>query len=117
MNKYDLMFDLKVDVGHYDLYIMGQWFCITSWRQIDVWTSNFWLIGQSDMTFDLKINVDLCDLYFMAQWFYISNIIWCMIVIFSDNETVQSKLWPQSKYKSTFALKINICQHDLYFMV
>ena len=38
---------------------------------------------------------------------YISKTIWCMSVIFSDNETV----WPK------FDLKVNICQHDLYFMV
>ena len=41
---------------------MVQWFCVTSWRLFDVWTSYF------GMTFDLKINVVLCDLYFMAQW-------------------------------------------------
>ena len=29
---------------------------------------------------------------------YISKTIWCMSVIFSDNETVWPKLWPQRKY-------------------
>ena len=33
---------------------------------------------------------------------YISKTIWCMSVIYSDNETVWPKLWPQSKYKSTW---------------
>ena len=35
---------------------------------------------------------------------YISKTIWCMIVIFSDNETVWPKLWRQSKYKSTWPI-------------
>ena len=33
---------------------------------------------------------------------YISKTIWMMSVIFSDNETVWPKLWPQSKYGSTW---------------
>ena len=71
-----------------------------------VWTSYFGIMGQYYPTFDLKINVGLCDLYFMVQWFwsYISKTIWCMSVIFSDNETVWPKLWPQSKYKSTWPI-------------
>ena len=35
---------------------------------------------------------------------YISKTIWCMSVIFSDNETVWPKLWPQSKCKSTWLI-------------
>ena len=35
---------------------------------------------------------------------YISKTIWCMSVIFSDNETMWPKLWPQSKYKSTWLM-------------
>ena len=38
---------------------------------------------------------------------YISKTIWCMSFIFSDNKTVWLKL----------DLKVNISQHDLYFMV
>ena len=30
MNQYDPTFDLKVIVGHYDLYFMVQWFCVIS---------------------------------------------------------------------------------------
>ena len=36
--------------------------------------------------------------------FYISKTVWCMSVIFSVNETVWIKLWPQSKYKSTWPI-------------
>ena len=32
---------------------------------------------------------------------YISKTVWCMSVIFSGNETVWTKLWPQSEYKAT----------------
>ena len=38
MNPYDLMFDLKINVGHCNLYFMVQWFCLISWL-FDVWTS------------------------------------------------------------------------------
>ena len=103
MSQYDPKFYLKIIIGHCDLYFMAQWFCVISWRLFDVWTSYFGIKGQYDLTFDLKINVGLCDLYFMVQWLcHISKTIWCMSVIFLDNETVWPKLWPQSKYKSTW---------------
>ena len=35
---------------------------------------------------------------------YIAKTIWCISVIFSDNETVWPKLWPQSKYKWTWPI-------------
>ena len=106
MSQYDPKFYLKINIGHCDLYFMVQWFCITSWRLFNVWTSYFGIKGQYDLTFDLKINVGLCDLYFMVHWLlsYISKTIWCISVIFSDNETVWPKLWPQSKYKSTWPI-------------
>ena len=36
MSQYDLMLDLKIKVGHCDLYFMVQWFCLISWRLFDV---------------------------------------------------------------------------------
>ena len=69
MNQYDPTFDPKIDVGHCDLYFMGKWFCVTSWRLFDVWTSYFRIMSQYDTTFDFKLNVSLCDLYFIVQWF------------------------------------------------
>ena len=66
---YDLTCDLRINVGHCDLYFMVQWFCLIVLRLFDVWTSYFGIMSQYDTTFDLKINVGHCDLYFMVQWF------------------------------------------------
>ena len=51
------MFDLKINVGHCDLYFMVQWFCLIAFRLFDVWTSYFRIMSQYDLTFDFKINV------------------------------------------------------------
>ena len=59
MSQYDPKFDLKINIGHCDLYFVVQWFCITAWRLFDVWTSYFGIKGQYDRTFDLKINVGI----------------------------------------------------------
>ena len=98
MSQYDPKFDLKINIGHCDLYFMVHWFCITS-RLFAVWTSYFGIMGQYDPIFDLKVNVGLCD-HFMVQWFCLISpkTSWCISVIFSDNETMWPKLWPQSKY-------------------
>ena len=49
--------NLKINVGHSDLYFMVQWFCPVFWRPFEWWTSYFGLLSQCDKTFDLKINV------------------------------------------------------------
>ena len=69
MSQYDPMFDLKIFVGHYDLYFIVHWICPLFWRLFDVWTSYFQIMSQYDTTFDLKINVDHSDLYLMVQPF------------------------------------------------
>ena len=98
MNQYDLTFEI-----YSELYFMVHWFCIISWRLFDVWSSLFGIMNQYCPAFDLIINVGHCDLYFMVQWFcLISKTIWWMGVIFSDNETVWRKLWPQNEYRSTW---------------
>ena len=48
MSQYDPEFDLKIYVGHCDLYSMVQWFCLTSWRLFDVWTILFGIMSQYD---------------------------------------------------------------------
>ena len=63
------MHDLKINVGHCDLYFMVQWICILSWRLFGVCTSYFWSMNQYDLKFDLKIHVNVGHLYFMVQWF------------------------------------------------
>ena len=35
MSQYDMAFDLKISVGHCDLYFMVQWFCLISWKVKD----------------------------------------------------------------------------------
>ena len=48
MSQYDPMFDLKINVGHCDLYFMVQWFCLISWRLMyehhtsGLWVSMIW---------------------------------------------------------------------------
>ena len=110
MSQYDRNFDLKINIGHHDLYFMVQWFCLISWRLFDVCTSYFGRMNQYDQTFDLKINVGHCDLYYVVQWFlpYILKTFWCMNIIMD-----------MSQYDPKFYLKIDIgnCDLYLYFMV
>ena len=67
MNQYDPKFDFKINIGHYDLYFMVQWFCLISSRLFDVCISYFGSMNQYDQRFDLKINVGHCGLYSMVQ--------------------------------------------------
>ena len=84
MNQYFSRFDLKVNVGHCDLYIslfgiMNQYDTTFAFKiNVDTvtyisWSSDFAICLQDylmyDQTFDLKINVGHCDLYFIVQWF------------------------------------------------
>ena len=109
MSQYDRTFDLKINVGHCDLYFMVQWFCLIFWKQFDVWTSYFGITNQYDRTFDLKINVGHCDLYFMVQWFYLIS--WRLFDIWTPYFGIMS--W----YDPMFDLKIFVAHYDLYFMV
>ena len=105
MSQYNQRFDLKTNVGHCDLYLMGHWFCLIS-RLFDVWTSYFRIISQYDLKFDLKINVGHCDLYFMVQWFlpYILKTVCCMSIILWDYESVWHDIWPQNKWRSLWPI-------------
>ena len=91
--------DLMINVGHFDLYCMVQWFCLRSWRLFAAWTSYFCIMSQYDTTFDLKINVGHCDLYFMVQWFCLIS--WRLLDIwttyFLDYESVWPDVWSQNK--------------------
>ena len=109
MNQYDLMHDLKINVGHCDLYFTVQWFCLISWRLVDVCTSYFRSMNQYDPTFDLKINVGHCDLYFMVQWLCL--IPWRLFHVGT------SLFGIMNQYDPTHDVKINIGYRDLYFMV
>ena len=83
MSQFGPMFDLKINVGHCDLYFMVQWFCLISWRLVDVWTPLFGIMSRVDPKFDLKINVGHCDLYFMVQWFCLIS--WRLFDIWSSD--------------------------------
>ena len=79
LQNYELVWHdiwLKINVGHYDLYFMVQWFCLISRRLFAAWTSYFGIMSQY-YTFDLKINVGHCDLYFIFQWFCLT--LWKLI--------------------------------------
>ena len=66
LSQYDPTSDLKIFVGHCDLYFMVHWICLISGKLFDVWTSYFRIMSQYDTTFDLEINVGHCVLYFMV---------------------------------------------------
>ena len=122
MSQYDLLLDIKITVGHCDLYFMIQWFCFISWRLFDVWTeilpyilkticcmniilwdyeSYFWIMSQYDLTFDLKINVGDCDIFHGPVILpYILNTIWYMNTILWDYESVWPDVWPKNKCRS-----------------
>ena len=66
MNHYDPTFDLKIIVGHCDIFhspvILG-YILKTIWC-MNIILQDYWLY---DHIFDLKVNVCHCDLYFMVQ--------------------------------------------------
>ena len=107
MSQYGLMCDLKINVGHFDLYFMVLWFCLISWRLFDIWTSYFGITSQYDPTFDLKINVGHCDLYFMVQWFCLIS--WRLFNIWSPYFGIMSQ------YDPMFDLKINVGHWPLFY--
>ena len=69
MRHYYQTFDIKINVGHCDLYFMVQWFCLISWRLFDVRRSYSGIMNQYDARFDLKIYAGHCAVYFMVRWF------------------------------------------------
>ena len=109
MSQYDPAFDLKINVGHYDLYFMVQCFCHISWSLFDIWTPYFGIMSQYDPMFDLKITVCHCDLYFMVQWFCLIS--WRLFDVWISYFRIMSQ------YDPTFDLKINVGRCDLYFIV
>ena len=100
--------DLKINVGHCDLYIWSIDFAFYL-EDFNLWTSYFGIMGQYDQTFALKINVCHCDLYFMVHWF-------CLKSQTLFDEWV-SYFHTMRQGDPIFDLKINIGQRDLYFMV
>ena len=106
MNQYDPTFDLKINVGHCDLYSTVQWFCLISWRLFDAWTLLFGIMSQYDKKFYLQVNIGHCDLYFMAQWFCIISwrLFGCMNIILWDLGSVSPDVWPKNKCRSMWPI-------------
>ena len=100
MNQYDPSHDLKINVGHCDLYFMVQWcvnFILGEYRSVwlEVWPENkcmtLWPIFHGQLILP-----------------YISKTIWWMSVVFSDNEKVWPKSWPKNKYRSTWPIFLGL---------
>ena len=98
MSQYDPTFDLKINVGHSNLYFMVQWLCLISWRICNGWTSYLGIMSHNDLMFDLKIFVGHCDLCFHGPLFLPYNLktVWYMSVILCDYESVWCDLCPKS---------------------
>ena len=95
-NQYDPTFDLKINVGHCDLYFMVQWLCLIPRRLFHVWTSLFGIMYRYNPTHDLKIKVGHRDLYFMVKWFYVIS--WSLFDVWT------SSFWPQNKCTSLWSI-------------
>ena len=107
MSQYDTTFNLKINVGHCDLYFMVQWFCLISWRLSDIWTPYFGIMSQYDLMFDLKI--------FVGHWsIFHGPVILHSRKLFSD---WTSYFGIMSQYDQTSDLKMFVGHCDLYFMV
>ena len=104
MNLYDPRFDLKINVGHCDLYFMVKWFGLISWTLFNVWTFLFQIMNQ----YNPKVDISHSDLYFMVLWFYVAP---CR-----QFNVWTSYFWIMDQYDLTFDLKINVSLCDIYFM-
>ena len=100
MSQYDLIFYLKINVGHCVQHFVVRWLCLISWRLCAAWTLYFGIMSQYDTTFNLKINIGHRDLYFMVHW--ICLISWRLFDIWTPYFGIMNQFDPM------FDLKINI---------
>ena len=107
MSRYDPKFDLKINVGHYDLYFMVHWFCLISWR---LWYINTILWDYESVWPEVWPQNKCRSLWpiFHGPVIlpYILKTIWYKNTILWDYELVWPDVWP----------KINVGHCDLYFM-
>ena len=101
MSQYDPTFDLKLNVGHCDLYFMVQWFLAYILKTLiyehyksvwpDVWPKNkcrsLWPIFPDPVILP-----------------YILKTVWCMNIILQDYESVWPDIWPQNKCRSLWPI-------------
>ena len=100
MNQYDPTHDLKINIGHYDLYFTVQWFCLISWRLFDVCTSYFQSMNQSVRP-DVWPRNKCRSLWPIFNgpviMPYILKTITCMNIIIWDYESVWHDASPQNR--------------------
>ena len=70
-------FNVKLNVGHGDLYLMIQWFC----RVYHGWISCLRIMSQCGAMIDLIINVGHSDLHCMVQWFCLIMLFWSPMIL------------------------------------
>ena len=105
LSDYNPTFDVKVNVGHCDLYFMVQWLCLIPWRLFHVWTSSFGIMNQYDPMHDFKINVGHWPIFHGPVILcYILKTIWCMNIILGDYVSVSPDVWPQNKCMSLWPI-------------
>ena len=105
MKQYYLTHDLKINIGHCDLYFMVQWFCLISWRLFDVCTSYFWSMNQYDPMFDLKKCRSLWPIFHGPVIVpYTLKTISCMNIIIWDYESVWPDASPQNKCRTLWPI-------------
>ena len=90
MRQYDTTLDLKINVGHYDLYFIVQWICLIYWRLFAVWTSYFGIMSRYNTTFDILSKCRSLWPIFHGPVIlpYVLNSNWWMNVILLENESV-----------------------------
>ena len=93
-------FDLKINVGHCDLYSMVQWFCLISWRLFDVWTLLFGIMGQ----YELKYRSLWPTFHSPVILHYILKTIWYTNIILWYYGSVWPDIWPQNKCRSMWPI-------------
>ena len=89
MSQYDLTSDLKIFVGHYNLYFMVHWICLISWNclmyehhTLELWVSmtNIWLENKCRSLWPIFHGLVILP--------YILSSSWWMNVILLENESV-----------------------------
>ena len=106
MSQYDTTFDLKVNVGHCDLYFMVQWFLPyilnTIWYvniipriNESVWP-NVWPKNKCMSLWPIFHGPIILSCILKA--------VWCMNIILRDYESVWLNIWPQNICRSLWGI-------------
>ena len=116
MSQYDTSFDLKINVGHSDLYFMIKWFCLNLEDYLiilkTIWYMNTILWDCKSVWLDVWPQ-DICR----SLWpifhgllilpYILKTVQWQNIILW-DYESVWPNIWPQNIWRSLW---------PIYFMV